>query len=591
MAVGVRHHAGLLALLLALVPVVGFGAVWSADEGALLYQAAALEAGDGWEFDHPFPEADPTGTYYPVHLSSWSESAPPDCEPESGQCRYVVLAKHVGFLWVAAALYGIGGYPALLVLSVLGTVAAAAVAARLTTLIEPRAAPVAFWITGVASPLLIDAYVAWAHTIGAALIGWGVYWLVGGAGHQPLRPRVWRLLGAAMVFLACLVRTEAALMGLAIAIGLPAANLMADRIGPGGRRGAASSGLGYRAGSWWGGGLTALAATIAGLVVDRMTATRTAGPVEPADFNEAFGLVAGRIEAFTTTWLLPGYRNQPRDLLLLAGAGCILAGAVLVRRGSAGVTPARIMGSAGLVALTARFVTGPEAMIPGLVVAFPVLFVGLVLLRSQDLDRMMLQLLVPFGLFCGAVLATQYRGGGGGEWGGRYFALGLPLGIAVASVGLFRTGRILGEMDRRRLAIPLAISMALLSVMGLMGLRTGRVRTQELAVEVNTTVTGEHGSSVVVTTVNGLGRWMWSDLDRARWLRVPSEDLDSLGARLRTLNVEQLTLVSADTETDLALLSPWYAPAPPESLAVTEDDQPSSEPSLPGPVVVLQARR
>ncbi|MEM7326349.1 MAG: hypothetical protein AAF531_24905, partial [Actinomycetota bacterium] len=155
-------HQALLGLVLAaLLTITGSQAVWSADEGALLHQISSLADGGGWSFDHPYPEADPDGTRYPLHLASWAVDGSPapgtvaaGCPVDGIGCRYVSLAKHTTYLWITTGLYALGGYTALLALSALGTLAAAIGASRLAARIEPAAELPALWLVGIGSPLL-----------------------------------------------------------------------------------------------------------------------------------------------------------------------------------------------------------------------------------------------------------------------------------------------------------------------------------------------------------------------------------------------------------------------------------------------------
>ncbi|MEM9656656.1 MAG: hypothetical protein AAGA65_31570, partial [Actinomycetota bacterium] len=436
---------------------------------------------------------------------------------------------------------------ALLALSVLGTLAAAIGASRLAARIEPAAELPALWLVGIGSPLLFNAYVAWAHTPTAALVVWSVHWLT--TNRVGSRRIVDLGAGTAALFAACLLRTEAPLAGLALGFGWIGIAVVLRRIGRPDRTLLTS-------------GLAALSATAIGLVVDRATATPTDGPVTPPSFDEAFGLIDGRLEGFANTWLRPAYVMGPMDLLLVVSAVALIATAIFVRRGPEGRALAvpTVLIALGCVAV--RFVLAPAATVPGLLIACPILIVGLILLdRETVTERATLATLVPFVLFCGAVLATQYRGGGGGEWGGRYFAIGLPLGLAVATVGLIRAGRLFQPPQRRQLVLMLSAGVLLLNLLGLFGLRETRNRTDDLAATVTgTAVTAGDGDDrpVVVTTVNGLGRWLWEDLDSLRMLRVTSEELPDVGAQLAELDVQRLTLVSLDPDDDLQLISSWY---------------------------------
>ncbi|MGH1494193.1 MAG: hypothetical protein ACRBK7_33180 [Acidimicrobiales bacterium] len=565
--------------MVALIPFAGLQAVWSADEGALLFQIESLAGGaansdsdgkdtaaddtispdtaspdtasrDGWTFRHPIPAADPTGRSFPIHLSSWAVASPgtadANCAATADGCRYIVLAKHVAFLWVATGLFSIGGYGLLILISTLAGLATAIATARLASLVEPAAEKPALWITGLASPVLMHSYVAWGHTVAAALIGWATYWLL--ADRQPSpsarsKPFSYRStgpgLGLFLLFLACLVRTEAPLAGLAIGLALLPR-----------RRRIASA---------------AIATSVVGVVVDRLIATPTGGPVEPAASETELGVLgflAGRIEAFTITWLQPAYGSHPIDMLILAAAACVVTAGVLARRGPSANQSAQLLLVAALAAVLARFAVAPAALVPGLFAAFPVLFAGLLLVdRATLTEERIGELLAGFALFCGAVLATQYRQGGGGEWGGRYFAVGLPLGISVAVVALTRAASQFERADRRRTGGLLAATMVVMSTMGVVGLRTVRNETEQLAADIGAAVEQIDADDrpVVLSSIPGLGRWMWDDLDQGRWLRVPQDDLPTTARRLRELGVDQLAFVSQRPNEELELLKPWFS--------------------------------
>ena len=64
------HLAAMAAVVLALVPLVGTGASFSADEGAAIVQARSLSEGQGWIVEHPLPEVDPDDRHYPLELSA-----------------------------------------------------------------------------------------------------------------------------------------------------------------------------------------------------------------------------------------------------------------------------------------------------------------------------------------------------------------------------------------------------------------------------------------------------------------------------------------------------------------------------------------
>jgi hypothetical protein len=103
---------------------------------------------------------------------------------------------------------------------------------------------------------------------------------------------------------------------------------------------------------------------------------------------------------------------------------------------------------------------------------------------------------------------------------------------------------------RRRLVVAGGTYLLLLSTLGLLGLRDVRGQTENLAARIDDAVTAavavDGANPVVVTTIQGTGRWMWADVDRVPWLRVPSTDLDQLGARLAAAGVDPVILVTPE---------------------------------------------
>ena len=148
-------------VLLALVPVVGTASSFSADEGAVIVQARSLAGkltgGDGWIVEHPVPEVDPTGVNYPL------ENA------DRGENGFAPYAKHPLYPVLLAVADRAGGVTAMVLLSLAGTLAAAALAAGLARRIDPALARPTLWVVGLASPLLFDGYLVMAHALAAAL--------------------------------------------------------------------------------------------------------------------------------------------------------------------------------------------------------------------------------------------------------------------------------------------------------------------------------------------------------------------------------------------------------------------------------------
>ena len=514
------HVAALVVVLVALVPFVGTGSSFSADEGAAIIQAGQLSSGRGWVVEHPVPEADPTEVNYPLELST------------RGARGTAPFAKHPLYALLLAGADRLGGVTAMVLLSVAGTVVAAALGAALGARMGPGLARPTLWLVGLASPLLFDGYLVIAHTLGAAgAAGAALFALRAIEGRRPLASVAG--VGACVAF-AVLMRNEAVFfaLGLAVASGLVA---VARRHLP--AAGVAVASVVVAAGAHlaeqeW---------------IQRILGGSAVGL--PGGPGVTSGFLAGRIRSFTLTWVRPGYGGPPLvegALLLMVCA--LVVGVVAVRRHPGDRRPvvalACVAAGTGLLALVA----GPTNLVPGLLVAFPVAAAGLVAIRRQALAPVAARVaLGTFAVFAVAVIATQYVTGGSGEWGGRYFALGLPVLAPVLVLALAAAGRPLDRISRRAAAVALVVCSAAMSVMGLSSLRDTHGFSARLQGTVSAAgrATGSD-KPVMVATHPIVPRLAWATFDDQRWLLARPDRLGPLLAHLRTAGVEHFVVVTAD---------------------------------------------
>jgi hypothetical protein len=515
-------------ILVALMAAVGTGASFSADEGAAITQAKSLARGDGWIVPHPLPQADPDGANYPLELSA---KGPRGVSP---------FAKHPLYAIVLAGAERVGGVTAMVALSMLGTLAAAAVAAALASRVGgPGLARPALWAVGLGTPLLFDGYLVIAHTLGAALAGAAV--LVAAVAVDRRKP----ILAAAVAPLAAaavLLRTEALLF--ALALGLTAAVVGLRR--PGRSRWTAAVVAGAAVG---GAGLAALAErSWAAAVVGGDVLSTGGGPSAGGAF------VPTRIRAFVLTWLRPTYEGGPVDVFLVVMAVALVLAVVAARRRPEDDGPVRLLAVAAAAASVLALVVSSGAIVPGLLVACPLALAGLASFR-----RSVVAGAAPYGTLAGgtfagfavAVLATQYATGGSGEWGGRYFALGLPILVPLALVGLHRLGQRLTPGGRRVSTAALLVCSLSLSVMAVGALRQTHRFTGDLVAAVDRTALAAGPSTpgddrpVILSTTPVLPRVAWATFHRQRWLLDSSDDLSDVVGRLRGAGVARIAIVSS----------------------------------------------
>ncbi len=248
------------------------------------------------------------------------------------------------------------------------------------------------------------------------------------------------------------------------------------------------------------------------------------------------GFVADRWQGFTVTWLGSSYdaSNLVRTLLVVMFAA-LLFGAYIVRRRRPGVrTVAMVAGGSALLAL----LLAPDNVVPGLLIACPLVGVGVVLAGRDTVATITARLAaITAVVFALGVLATQYPTGGSGEWGGRYFALALPIALPVLLLAI-RT------RASRHLLTGLLVCSVAMAVMGVGALRS----THRFGVGFMATVDRVSGpdSPVIVTTSPVASRMAWPTFDRQRWLLSKPADLATLVNRFGPAGIQRFTFVTRD---------------------------------------------
>lgn len=512
------HLLALGGILLLLVPVVGTG-TFLADEGAAIIQARSLEVGDGWIVEHPLPEIDSEGAWYPV------------INADRGENGFAPLAKHPAYPIMAAAAARLGGMAGMVVLSLAGTVAAAGLAAALARRIDPALARPTVWVVGLASPLLFDGFLVMAHTLGAALAAAAV--LAAVVAIEDRRPAVALLVGPAIAGLV-LLRNEALLFAAALVLVTVVLALRRS----------------YRVPTVLVAGTTLVAALGARLVERFWLADITGGAVSATAVGvPAAGdsFLRGRFDGFMVTWLTPGYGGTgvgPVALLVMLGA----LGWCVLRIRSYPDQQTGILGSAAVAAAAAvvAVVAAPSNVVPGLLLAFPVLTAGMLVLRRRLFDRVGTVLAgATAALFALAVIATQYAVGGTAEWGGRYFALAVPVVVPLLLAALRLEGRSLTSSVRRGVAGALVVCSVALSIMAVGALRANHEAGGELVARIEAAgrATGDD-RPVVITTWVGASRLAWPTFEDHRWLYVPEDEVASAVARLPGVGVHRFVVLT-----------------------------------------------
>jgi hypothetical protein len=275
-------------------------------------------------------------------------------------------------------------------------------------------------------------------------------------------------------------------------------------------------------------GGTAMGGAVLGIAIERVWRSSIVGEAElisgPAGRVMATTdtWVAGRLESFRTTILWPG--EPPRGAMLAAAVLLLLVGGVAtlgsdtVRR----FGPA-LMGASSLV-LVAVAVGEHQALVPGLAITTALIPLALVTGFGRASLAVDERRLVAIAALAGAAIwLTQYAEGGGVEWGGRYFAVLLPLAVPVAVRVLASVSE---GMDWRRVFCgAIVIHVGLMSIVAA---RTVTVRSagadavlakiQEVAPPVRLASSPDDLRPVVITGDFALPRIDWRRYEEKRWV-------------------------------------------------------------------------
>jgi hypothetical protein len=387
----VRHVALALALLVALTVWVGTAGFYIVDEAALYGQLEMLDQG---EWTRPLP-AGASGSlegHLPMALSHVTNEG------------WAPFAKHPLHVALAHVADGAAGRFGVRMLSVLGTVAAAATAALLCR--SRGQAQVAFWLTALLSPLVFYSQLVLAHTIGAAVAGLLALVTVARRASPGTAAAAF-----ALAFVGSLLRNEFLLLGFSFALVLSAVAMR-------------------RPFALWR-YVTALACAVGSLsawlleprVVSWLVGTEAVAVRRPSGAGSSLlELGSGAVRSVFDPTLDSAGFLQPVTLVLSVVLGFL---AVVVARHRPEEQALVTALAVGAVVSAALHLLEPH-VIRGIVFAFPLVLLLLVLRRREALAGR-LELLGVSAVFALAVFATQYTLGGGPEWGWRYSIVAVPL--------------------------------------------------------------------------------------------------------------------------------------------------------------------
>ncbi len=379
------------------------------------------------------------GTWTDPDVGYWAQRWDP-----TGDLHPFFGTKHIDGHWVqvttlpmilaAEPLYRLGGYRLALLLPMLGGVACAFAARALARRLggRPRVAWWAFWLVGLASPVLIYSLDLWEHTIGLAAMAWGFDALVAGLQRENQEGGWRRALGCGLLTglgygVASTMRSEALVYVAVCTAGACLYLLWRDR--------QLTRPLAFGAGAT-GAALAMFAANIAletSILGSSIRSGRTAGAASSAGSDVGVRLREGLV----TTFGISPSSSVEWIALSMVGAGLLawLAVRGTVRRDSSVRVDERLLALLALGACALYLVrfAGGLGFVSGLFGAAPIAVAGVVGWRGQVARRSAVVLALATLPF---IWATQYTGGAGPQWGGRYVLLSGFVLVVVGALSL-----------------------------------------------------------------------------------------------------------------------------------------------------------
>lgn len=385
-----------------------------ADTGAKVHTLEVNDRTDDLTLDIGYwAEAhDPSGRLHPLHQTrrqsdgSW------------------VAVTTLPMLVAGVPLYEWGGYRATLLLPMLGAVFAALGARSLSRRIDPDTDGwAAFWMVGLASPVVIYALDFWEHSIGVACIIGAVSVLLGIVDGRP----VWTAVGAGLLLGTGAVMRNEVLVYALVSVGATCLVLLGRRRFVAAVATGVATLVGF-AGPWFAN------AWLESAVEGQSRADRAVGTASRVDPTGPESLRLGeRVEEGLQT--LFGLVSGDPVTSALLGGGVVLAVLVAMRAERRSDTTFAVVAlvAAGLV--YAADALGDLGFVPGMLVAFPLAIAGLrVQGRSSAARRAVVIAVVALPI----VYLFQFLGGAGPQWGGRY-TLGSAIILGVVGLSGLRT--------------------------------------------------------------------------------------------------------------------------------------------------------
>lgn len=516
----VRRPVPAFAILLVVYAVLSLfsdpGGYLGADTGAKVYTLEVMDQNNTFQPDIGYwaEDHDPDGDLHPVL------GAIP--RPDGSWVAVTTLPM----LELAAPLYEWGGYRATLILPMLGGAAAAAAARSLSRRIHPGSDGwSAFWLVGLASPVVVYSLDLWEHSVGVACMVAAVAVLIGVLDDRPS----WHAIVAGVLLgVGATMRNETLVYAVVMVAVTGVLLLLRRRL-----RDAVVVGVGTVvgfAGPW-------LANVVLESLFDGQSRTSRATSAASRPTSGSGSLHLGqRAEEGLQTFV--GLVSGEPVVSIVLGSGVVLAVVVAIRaqRRSDHLFAVVAFGAAAMVYVADAI--GGLGFIPGTLLAFPIAIAGLYVGSLSENGRIAVGIAL---LALPLAYLFMFLGASGPQWGGRYT---LTSAILLGVAGLGGLAVRLPRLGRGFIALTVGVS----------ALGVAWVGVRSHSVDAFFEEVHESAEPVLIARQAFLLREGGASAVNQRWFSVQSEDEFSAAVEIaRRIGEQRFSVLE------------WDGPAPPDA--------------------------
>jgi len=480
--------------------------MWNADEGAVLAQAERIAAGESWAqpWDLESTATEPSQNY-PIENS------------EQGNAGWAPYAKLPLVPLVFAGALMLGSWGVSLV-GLVATLGSAATAWFIAFRLRPGSEALAYWATAIGTPLLANTFAVWAHPLGCAVFGLAILGLEGTFRHR----RAWALVFALSLLVGPQLRNELVIVGIVLAVTVVFAGIA--------RREMFLGIVGFV-------GLSMIATSYG---VARLAHATIVAEPQASALSTGGRTIASRIDTVNVMILGASPGTMVASTAALGVAGLVLGSFALgVNRRELGLIGVGL----GAVMLLWMLASNPHARPVGVLVAAPIVAVGLGLIRFSpghlSWFRWALGGTATAMVF---VVLASYDGGGAGEWGSRYLVWSMPFLVPMSIVSVRAANSRVTGFPIRVLSTAIVVVSLAFAVQSLRTIDRAQAGAADVA-DAASWNRSDPNSTALILLSHPLGRFAYEEVERGNAITVPPNQVSRVGRELAASGSKNAVIV------------------------------------------------